>query len=200
MKTVIQIILVAAVVGLSYVVYQQIMSPLKFIDTQAMREKEVIQRMKDIRSAQRAYKSSHGVYAKSMDSLIDFVLNDSLTFEVKFGSEDDSLAKAKGEVKTIKIKMAVLDTVFTHGFDAKKLRYIPFSNNEEIIMDADTIRTESKVLVPVFEAKAPYKAFLSDLDKQELINLIDRRKAIDKYAGVKVGSIEAATNDAGNWE
>ncbi|MFI3297571.1 MAG: hypothetical protein R3Y59_08095 [bacterium] len=200
MKTVIKLILAAAVAGLAYVLYLQIMNPLQFIETQEAREKEVVQLMKDIRSAQRAFKSVHGVYTKSMDSLVEFVQKDSLTFEVKFGSEDDSLAKARGEVKTFKIKMAVLDTIFNPNFDATKLRYIPFSNNEEIIMDADTIRTESKVLIPVFEAKAPYKAFLADQDQQELINLIDRRKSIDKYPGIKVGSIESATNDAGNWE
>lgn len=200
MKTVIQILLLAAVVGLSYVLYQQIITPLHFNSTVESRSKDVIQRLKDIRSAQRAYKSVHGVYANSMDTLINFVVNDSITYEIKFGSEDDSLAKAKGLVKTEKIKFAVIDTIFNHSFDAKSLKFIPHSNNAEFIMGADTIRTESKVLVPVFEAKAPYKLFLNDLDHQELVNLIDRRISLEKYAGIKVGAIDAATNDAGNWE
>lgn len=200
MKKVILIILIAGVAGLSYVLYNQIMTPLNFENTVSLREKEVIQRLKDIRSAQRAFKLSHGVYTKSMDSLIDFVKNDSLTFEIKFGSEDDSVAKAKGLVKVEQIKIAVLDTIFNKNFKADELKFIPFSGNTPFIMDADTIRTESKVLIPVFEAKAPYKTFLSDLDMQELVNLIDRRKSTDKYPGIKVGSIEAATNDAGNWE
>lgn len=200
MKTVIQIILAAAVAALAYVLYMQIMTPLEFNTTHAQRDKEVIQRMKDIRKAQRAFKSTHGVYTKSMDSLIDFVLTDSLVFEIRFGSEDDSVAKAKGEVRVEQVKFAVLDTVFNKSFDAEKLRYIPFSDNKEIYMDADTIRTESNVLIPVFEARAPYKEYLTDQDIQEVINLIDRRKSIDRYPGIQVGSILSATNDAGNWE
>jgi hypothetical protein len=61
--------------------------------------------------------------------------------------------------------------------------------------------TESKVVVPLFSARAPYKAFMWDLDNQELLNLIDNAKNVfKKYPGIEVGSVERTTNDAGNWE
>ena len=200
MKRVIQIVLLIAAAGLAYVLYQQIMIPVKFNETQALREQAVIQRLKDIREAQRAYKSVYGKYTPSMDTLINFVKNDSMSYEIKMRSEDDSAAVAEGRVKTIKVKYAVIDTIFNKNFKADDLRYIPFSNGQEFIMAADTLVTASKVTIPVFEAKAPYKRYLSDLNHQELVNLIDRTKSLNKYAGLKVGSITEATNDAGNWE
>ena len=122
------------------------------------------------------------------------------------GSADDSVAVAKGLVKTEKFKMAVIDTVFGEKKltrdQVRNLRYIPFAaEGTEFIMDAGMFTTESKVIVPVFECKAPYKTFLADLDRQELINLIHECKNIfEVYPGVKVGAMDAATNDAGNWE
>jgi hypothetical protein len=39
------------------------------------------------------------------------------------------------------------------------------------------------------------------MDRQELINLINECKNVyEVYPGVKVGAMDAATNDAGNWE
>ncbi|MDE7134237.1 MAG: hypothetical protein K2N86_03040, partial [Rikenellaceae bacterium] len=126
---------------------------------------------------------------------------DSMVYLIKTGSEDDSLAVAKGLVKTVKVKIAVLDTIFNKGFNADDIRYIPFSGNTEFILAADTLTTGSKVTIPVFEAKAPFKTYLSDEKyHQELVNLIDKQKTLGKYPGMKVGSITEATNDAGNWE
>jgi hypothetical protein len=63
------------------------------------------------------------------------------------------------------------------------------------------LTTESGVVVPVFEAKAPYKTFMYDLDEQQLINMIDDAKNVYyKYPGIQVGDVEKTTNDAGNWE
>ena len=50
------------------------------------------------------------------------------------------------------------------------------------------------------ECRAPYKLFLSDLSKPDLINLIDDKNTFDKYPGIKVGAMDKAINDAGNWE
>ena len=204
MKKVIQIVLAVVILVLAYIVYEQIMSPLRFQKEVKIREAAVIDRIKDIRSAEQGFKKVYQQYTSTFDSLIYFVLNDSLTFERSFGSADDSLQVARGLVRKETYKVAAIDTVF----GAKKLtpdavrqlRYIPFGDGKQYILDATVLETESKVKVPVFECKAPYKDFLADMDRQELINLIDDRKTINKYPGIKVGSLETATNDAGNWE
>lgn len=204
MKKVFQIVLGLIIIVLVYVLYQQFNTPISFQKEVAVREAAVIERIKDIRTAQQAYKQKYQKYTPSFDSLIHFVLNDSLTFERTIGSKDDSVAVARGLVKTEKFDIAVMDTIFrarrlTRG-DVEDLPYIPYGNGKKYIMDAGDFETDSKVIVPVFEAKAPYKDFLGDLNKQELINLIDDARTLDKYPGIKVGSMEQATNDAGNWE
>lgn len=204
MKKVIQIVLALVIIVLGYVLVRQILTPLEFKNERVKREAAVVERLKDIRTAQRAYRSANNKFAKSFDSLIYFLLNDSLTYERAIGSLDDSVAVAKNLVKRETFKVAAIDTVF----GAKKLTVdqikdfpnIPYGQGNKFIMDAGGLTTQSEVVVSVFECKAPYKLFLSDLDHQELVNLIDDRKAMDKYPGLKVGSMTEATNEAGNWE
>lgn len=204
MKKVFQIVLILVVLGLGYLLYDGIMTPLHFQQAKAAREKDVIERIKDIRTAQRAYKQAHQRYTTSFDTLINFIITDTLTFERAFGSADDSLAVAKGLVKREKFSMPAIDTVFGARKltvqQVKDFELIPHGQGNKFIMDAGNFATESKVVVPVFVCRAPYKSFLADLDEQELINLIDERKTLDKYPGIKVGSLTEATNDAGNWE
>ncbi len=200
-KNLLQIVLLVIVCLLAYAVYMQIKTPLDFQEIKKVRDEAVISRLKDIRTAERAYKQLYSKYTGSFDTLINFIKTDSMVYLIKTGSEDDSLAVAKGLVKTVKVKIAVLDTIFNKGFNADDIRYIPFSGNTEFILAADTLTTGSKVTIPVFEAKAPFKTYLNDEKyHQELVNLIDKQKTIGKYPGMKVGSITEATNDAGNWE
>lgn len=204
MKKVLQIVLGLVILGLAYYFYRQIMTPLEFQKDRAEREAEVIKRIKDIRSAEQAYKQVYAAYCDNMDSLLKFVLNDSLTMDRTIGSFDDSIAVAEGRVTTEKFRVAVKDTIFTTKLTDEEIMQLAFIPNgkdgAKYILAADFFETESGVTVPVFECKAPYKDFLHDLDKQELINLIDERKGLNKYPGIKVGALDQATNDAGNWE
>ena len=58
----------------------------------------------------------------------------------------------------------------------------------------------SGVDVPLFEANIPFEILLNDLNRQLLVNLKSDREQVGKYPGLKVGSIEAPNNNAGNWE
>ena len=113
-------------------------------------------------------------------------------------------ACAVKERKREKFNVAAIDTIFGDRKltpeQIKNFRFIPYGNGKEYIMSAGDLATESKVVVPVFECKAPYKSFLIDLDQQLLVNLIDDSKTLNRYPGIKVGSMTEATNEAGNWE
>jgi hypothetical protein len=67
-------------------------------------------------------------------------------------------------------------------------------------MGATEIETGSKVKVKVFEAYALYDTLLKGMDKQLIINYKDERYKLTNFAGVKVGSLTEANNNAGNWE
>ncbi len=211
MKKIAQIILGLAIVGLVYVIYDQISTPIRFDEDLKAKKAQVIDRIKDIRTAQRAYKTKYQHFTASFDTLASFILNDTLVLERKIVDEDDSVAmamlKKSGKQNVEKFKIAVIDTIFSpkklSRTDVEELRYIPGTDKKaEYIMEAGIITTESKVVIPIVECRAPYKMFLDTVNyRQNVINLIDdEQNNFNRYAGVKFGSMEAGNNEAGNWE
>ena len=211
MKKLFQIILAVAIVGLVYVIYVQISTPIRFDKETKAKKAQVIDRIKDIRTAQRAFKSKYQHFTASFDSLSAFVLTDTLELERKIVDEDDSAAmamlKKSGKKNIEKFKIAVIDTIFAPKKvtrqDVENFRFIPGTGNKaQFIMEAGIITTESKVVIPVVECRAPYKAFLDTVAyRPEVINLIDEEQNnFNRYPGVKFGSMDSGNNEAGNWE
>lgn len=211
MKKLFQIILAVAIVGLVCVIYVQISTPIRFDKETKAKKAQVIDRIKDIRTAQRAFKSKYQHFTASFDSLSAFVLTDTLELERKIVDEDDSAAmamlKKSGKKNIEKFKIAVIDTIFAPKKvtrqDVENFRFIPETGNKaQFIMEAGIITTESKVVIPVVECRAPYKAFLDTVAyRQEVINLIDEEQNnFNRYPGVKFGSMDSGNNEAGNWE
>ncbi|MFI3286527.1 MAG: hypothetical protein R3Y08_07730 [Rikenellaceae bacterium] len=215
MRKIFQLLLAAAIVGLIYLVYVQINTPIQFEKEMAQKEKAVIERIKDVRSAQRAFKTVNARFTGDFDTLINFVLNDSLTMQRKRVDEDDSVGMAQFKLaqkrdKNLKnieeFKVAVIDTVFAPRKltvdQVKALRFIPGTGDQtEFMIAAGAITTESKVVIPVVEVKAPYILFLDTVKyRQEIINKNDDLiNNFNKYPGIKFGSMEGGNNEAGNW-
>ncbi len=210
-KKIVQIILAVAIVALCYVIYKQISTPIGFEAELKTREAQVIDRIKDIRTAQRAFKSKYQYFTSTFDSLENFILTDTLELERKIVDEDDSVAmamlKKSGRKNIEKFKVAVIDTIFSPkkltAEDVRNLRYIPCTDNQaQYIMEAGIITTESKVVIPIVECRAPYRLFLDTIKyRQEIINKIDDDvNNFNRYPGIKFGSMEAGNNEAGNWE
>ena len=211
MKKLFQIILAVAIVGLVYVIYVQISTPIRFDKETKAKKAQVIDRIKDIRTAQRAFKSKYQHFTASFDSLSAFVLTDTLELERKIVDEDDSAAmamlKKSGKKNIEKFKIAVIDTIFAPKKvtrqDVENFRFIPGTGNKaQFIMEAGIITTESKVVIPVVECRAPYKAFLETVAyRKEVIKLKDQEQNnFNRYPGVKFGSMDSGNNEAGNWE
>ncbi len=210
MKKAVQFLLGLVIIGLIYVVATLIHTPLSFEKQLETRNADVIVKLKDIRAAERAYKSKYQQFTGDFDSLIYFILNDSLEMERKLVDEDDSVAMAQlkkaGKKNVEKYSLAVIDTIFNprklSKEDVQNLRYIPHTNNVEFILEAAKVMTGANVLVPVVECRAPYKLYLDTVAyRQNIINLIDDRvNNFNAYAGLKFGSMEGSNNEAGNWE
>ncbi len=215
MRKILQLVLALGVLGLVYVIYVQISTPIQYEQEKLTKEKAVIERIKDIRSAQRAYKSKYQRFTGDFDTLINFVLNDSITMQRKRVDEDDSIGMAQFKLLQKKDKnlknieefnVAAIDTVFAPRKltreDIKKLRFIPGTGSAtEYILSAGTVATESKVVIPVVECKAPFTYFLDTVKfRQLIINTIDNDvNNFNKYPGIKFGSMEGGNNEAGNW-
>lgn len=203
MKKVIQIVLVLVVVGLAFLLGMSIRKPIQFDKDVKAREVDVIRKAKEIRAAEQAYKTVHNVYTDDFNELIEFVLNDSLTFVRSVGSADDSLAVATGQVYTEEFRIPVIDTIFSPRKltpqEVRDLPMIPHSDNKRFYLEAGHVATESGIVVPVFELRAPYNDYLVGLDRQLIDNMIDEDiNTYDRYPGVKVGDLFSATNDAIN--
>ena len=209
MKKVIQFLLGLVIIGLIYVVAILIHTPLSFDKQLKTRNADVIVKLKDIRAAERAYKSKYQRFTNDFDSLINFILNDSLEMERKLVDEDDSVAMAqlkKQKKQNIeKYNLAVIDTIFNPRKLSKEqienLRFIPHTNNMEFILESGEV-DKGNVKVPVVECRAPYKVYLDTVEfRQNVINLIDDKvNNFGQYAGLKFGSMEGSNNEAGNWE
>jgi hypothetical protein len=204
------------------------MGPINFDNTKKARESEIIARLIDIRKAQVEYRNTHqGVYTASFDTLIDFVKTAKLPFVKKEGALTDAQlesgmtekkamalinkAKKTGNWKEVEKQglmdfkrdtmwVAVLDTIFPKGFNADSLRYVPFGNGAEFEMYSRQDTTKVGAPLNLFQAQTPYDVYMSDMDKQQLINLKDLQNKLGKYCGLKVGDIEQPNNNAGNWE
>lgn len=204
MKKILPIILALFIVFLGWYLFHSILQPQRFDDQVNEREAAVIERVKDIRAAEQAFRQAYGAYTGSFDELIDFVLTDSLNFVKSVGSADDSVAVATGQFQQQLIRIPVIDTIFSPrkltAEQVREMRVVPFSDNKEFMLAAGQVTTESGVVVPVFEAKAPYNFYLKGLNEQLLSNKIDEDITFGKYPGVKVGDLISATNDALNRE
>ena len=79
--------------------------------------------------------------------------------------------------------------------------YIPYTDNVKFEVETNNGYTTSQgIKVPIFEIRAHDNTYLHDLNHQERVNLIDKEEKLEHYPGLKVGSVEAPNNNAGNWE
>ncbi len=224
-KILLEVLLAIVAVGLVYLIYSSIMEPVNFNKEKAHRQAVAVQRLKDIRTLEVAFKSVNNHFTASVDSLKDFYENGKMDVVMQVGSADDSVAVAntaairkqnkkitneellalsqKGMplVFSITTPIAVKDTLFNgrEDFCIDSLAYIPFSGGQKTIMDA-IVKKVSGVDVPLFEAKMPWRALLRGMDNQLRINLDAECEAQSRYQGLQVGSVSAPNNNAGNWE
>ena len=156
-KRIIQIVLAVVIVCLIYVIYKQISTPIIFAKEKAAREARVIDRIKDIRTAERSFKTKYNRFTGDFDTLINFVLTDSLEFERKIVDEDDSVAMAQlkksGRKNSEKVWVHVIDTIFTPkkltAEQVRNLRYVPGTNNQtEFELEAGLVTTEASSSAP----------------------------------------------------
>jgi hypothetical protein len=211
-RIIFQVVAIAISIILAYLIWDSIQTPIDFTKEKDARYKEVIENLKDIRTAQLAYKEVNSKFCGDWDSLISFVKNDSIPKIRKIGMLTDSMIEAgldeakamkKGLIIRDTIKASVLEEIFPKDYPIEELRIIPNSGGQEFWMAQTIITTGSGVKVPVFEARAHNNQILDELQndyKQEIINLNEQFRKNNRYPGLKVGSVIETNNNSGNWE
>ena len=102
-KIAIECALAALIVLLVWLTVKSVQKPVKFNKEVAARSQVAIQRLKDIRTLQVAFKSENGRFSPTVDSLKMFYETGKMEIVMQIGSHDDSLAVANTEA----IKKAV---------------------------------------------------------------------------------------------
>jgi hypothetical protein len=210
MRTVFQVLLFVVAVALAYLIYDSIQTPIIFEKQRAERYDANIEKLKNIRKAQLAFKDVHGRFTGDWDTLINFVKYDSLRLVRRIGTLTDSMVeKGLTERKAMQmgliirdtIRESVLESVFESNFNPESLKIVETPDTTAYFyLGATVITTGSGIKVPVFEARAHNNVILRGLERQLVINLNDQRRVQNRYPGLKVGSLVETNNNAGNWE
>ena len=184
------------VIGLSYALYSVIMNPIQFTKEKKRRSKDVIERLKEVRQAQIAFKEINSYYASSFDELIPLIDTGVFTIvqrrdeELKFYNHVYREYQLKDTTFVDTLGFAsIKDSIFGAEYNIEKLRFIPHAEGAELELRANKIKSGS-LTVQVFEAKAPKEEYLKGLD-QDLIK--------NTTKDLQVGSMVSAKIN-GNWE
>ena len=196
--TIINIALALVSCVLVYLIYKSISEPVVFENTRKEREVKVVQSLKDIRSTQTLFKQTYNRYTADFDSLINYIQTGELPV-VNIVADPNDTTYTKTINDTVGY-ISVYDSLFKKrdNFDINSIKVVPYSQNQIFELQAGYI-TRGGLKVAVFEAKTPYYTYLWDLDQQRVNNLRAEQEDLEKYAGLKVGSMDEASLN-GNWE
>lgn len=207
LSIVINIVLFAVVVFLAIQIVKSIQAPIKFNSEQKARETQVVERLIDIRNAEVLYKNANSKYTNSFDTLIKFCQTAEIPI-VKIVPDPTDTTFTRTINDTIGY-VKVMDSIKSkrEDFNINDIKFVPFSNpQQQFELESGNI-DRNGIKIPVFEARTPYEVYLATpgtaFSEKEWKQRVDNAKAekenINRYAGLKVGSMEEATTD-GNWE
>ncbi len=201
-KTIIQIVLAFAIVGLAFVLYNSIMKPVRFDNEYTKRRDACAEKLKAIRTLEEAYKQTYGVYTGSFDTLINRLMNEDsmrvvskkinrerIPADVDINEVPESEAVQKGYKTLVEIyvnpiqklrdekKLPIIDangrTRQINDEELRNLRYVPYPKSEKNEFELRAGQLEkSGFKVPVFECQVSLEVLLADMDKQLVVNKI----------------------------
>lgn len=197
-STILKIALAIVIFGLGYLLYASIMKPVRFENEVSRRNEQIVNRLKDIRTAQTLYKQFNNKYTSSFDTLISFLKTGQIPV-VKMVADPNDTTFTKTINDTVGY-INIADSLYGKrpNFKIEDLSVIPFTDGRKFEMSTSKI-DKGGVMVSVIEILVPYEYYLYDMPQQDVINLAERQKQINRYPGIKMGSLTEASTD-GNWE
>jgi len=202
MKIVLKLVLLVAIIVLGYFVVESIMEPVRFNKEKDKRSEKVIQKLQDIRAAQIAYKAINDTYMSDWDTLINFIKDNKFPIVKEIPDPNDTT-----NTKVIRDTLgyrSIVDSLYGHRqhFNIDQLKYVPlpkkYFNNETFKLNAGAIE-RGGLPVDVFECSVTYDVMLKGLNRQLVINLNKKVTEMNKFPGLKVGSMTEASTE-GNWK
>jgi len=207
MKLGIQAVLWIASLFFAYKIYDSVSGPIRFNKVKNQRYAKVINRMKDIRTAQIAHKDVTGIYANNFDSLVKFIDEGIFTLIEKRDSsymEYDRTYRIDMLKEVIVIDtlgyVPVKDSLFKDTDRFLNMASIPIEGIED-----STFQIKAEVInkngykVPVFEVKIAKNIILFDQD-DDFIKQENETISVDGVNGPEIilGSLTNVSTN-GNW-
>lgn len=207
MKLGIQAALWIASIFFAYKIYDSVSGPIRFNKVKNQRYAKVINRMKDIRTAQIAHKDVTGLYANNFDSLVKFIDEGIFTLTEKRDSsymEYDRTYRIDMLKEVIVVDtlgyVPVKDSLFKDTDRFRNMAFIPIEGIED-----STFQIKAEVInkngykVPVFEVKIAKNVVLFDQD-DDFIKQENETVSVDGVNGPEIilGSLTNVSTN-GNW-
>ncbi len=206
MKTILQIVLWIVCIGLGYLIYKSVTGPIEFKKVKEARFADVIDKLKDIRNSQEAYKTVNGRFANDFQSLVAFVDTGQYTITQRRDSSYMEFDKVYGidllkEVTIVDTLgfVKVKDSLFKGDDRYKTMMNVPHAQNDEkFTMKADVI-DKAGYKAPVFEAKVSKSVVLYD-QPADLVARENAHVSVEEVNGseIIVGSLDDVSTN-GNW-
>ena len=159
-KRIIESFLWVLILVFAYLVYDSINAPIKFNEVKNERFLKVIDKLKDIRNAQIAYKSVNGVYADNFDGLIKFIDTAQYTLIQK---RDSSYMKYNRVYRIDMLEEIVVidtlgfasvkDSLFGNSDRYKTMAQVPIDGIDKTFSIKADVINKNGYNVPVFEVK-----------------------------------------------
>ncbi len=187
-------------------IYSSINGPIKFNQVKNDRYTKVIDRLKDIRTAQIAHKDVNGFYANNFDSLVSFIDNGIFTLVEK---RDSSYLEYNRTYRIDMLKeveivdtlgfVSVKDSLFGKNESYKMMAKVPIDGTDSKFSIKADIIDKNGYQVPVFEVKVKKDIVLFDQNK----DLLDQENKVISVDGVNgpeiiLGSMTDVST-SGNW-
>lgn len=188
-RNILNLILFALVLYSGYRFYNAIKEPIAFDTESKQRLTAAVDRLKDVRKAQEAWKKKNGTYTSSLDSLCEMVKTDSFKVVTAIGDKNDSMAVARREVKEVVSYVMIKDSLYA-GDEKRinRMKYVPYTEPPVMFEAYQGEVVKNTVDVKVFEVSTPYSTLYNGLDDEYY----------DTGAVLRVGSKTEATT-SGNW-
>ena len=201
------ILLIPLILLLAYLLFAGIKQKIDLAEAIKLSEGRVIEKLKMIRAAQKAYLSKYRDYATTWDSLADFVANDTIFITekkeiIRPRTQDDPLYHTRTD--SIRVETKIIGLIMAReqlfpeerypNFDPYQLKYIPNTDNLEFELFVDEI-FKSGVSIDVIEVidKYPFDKTRYDTKADGTPNPNPKRMFL------RFGSkVEVTTS--GNWE
>lgn len=193
MRLVINLFLAAVVIGLVWLLISSIREPIAFQSEKDRRERAVINKLMEIRTAQDLFRNITDGFAPSFDSLSDVLKNGEFAIISVIGDPDDP--NFTGEIIYDTTYSPAIDSIRALGINLDSLSYVPFGAGATFDISADTL-TYQKTIVPVVEVGVKRKVFMGAYADKRFARY-DQKYNPD--APLKFGSMNSP-NLSGNWE